>query len=91
MVIFVIERKLCPSVFKERIAHDLSIQLRYLLSEALKVNLSAMCLCVCVCARWFSVQQKQVISRPEKWYIHQSHGQWKDFKQDTNTHAITMA
>ena len=64
-------------------ANDLSIQLRYLLDEAPKVNLSAVyvCVCVCVCVFWSSVQQKhKIVSRREEWYIPQSHGQWKDFR-----------
>lgn len=38
MVIFAVERKLSPSVFNERIALEMSTQLRYLLNG---VNLSA--------------------------------------------------
>lgn len=41
MVIFAIERRLSPTEFKERIAHDVNTQLRYLLNGGLKVHISA--------------------------------------------------
>lgn len=71
-------------------AHDFSIQLRYLLDEALKVNLSAVCVCVYV---YFGL----LYSKNIKLSLSERNGIYprvmangKILEQHTNTHAIPM-